>query len=198
MFEQLYSEGVVLVESKPNWVNDGFCGEEAIAYIEPLMKFFVIETPVTNLSARSISIETYGWEEPWKKPVWLNRQVKDLSSNSKLYYSSDAHGGMEPALNKCGLLNFDWNRDLVEVACFYNSEKNQTLSLFKHIRNSICHGRFSVFTNGGDVWVAMEDVTNRRKNDPIRDCSRLTARLLLKHSTISAWEKLIVQGNEHA
>lgn len=188
--------GVVFVDAKPTWVHSGLPSNEIAKLVSPLLKFFVIESPVEGLSARQVPLMTYGWSAPWKKPEWLNRKLKDAASNKNFYWSCEKYGGMEEVLGRSplGQKPIDTSSP-IEVAVIYDCKKNQTLSLFYHIRNSLAHGRFCAFRHKRDIWFAFEDVqkAKKKKDDPA-DCARLTARILIKNRTLAKWIKLIKQG----
>lgn len=199
MFEtSTINNGVVFVDAKPAWVHSGIPSNQVAGLVTPLLEFFVIESPVEGLSARQVPLVTYGWSAPWKKPEWLNRKLKDAASNKEFYWSCEKQGGMEEVLGRSPLGQKPINTSSpIEAAVLYDCKKNQTLSLFYHIRNSLAHGRFCAFRHKRDTWFAFEDVGNPRKGDPV-GCKRLTARILIKNKTLKSWIKLINKGPSSA
>lgn len=190
MFSQIEANGYVLVEHAPDWVNAG--GEELLAEdFKKIYDFFVIHTPVSRLSARSILLSAYGWSEPWKKPEYLNRRIKDASNNSSLFYSAEKLEEMEDALEKAALLSNSTSSEL-EVACFYDSENNQAMSYFSHLRNSLCHGRYCVFRKNTSLWIAVEDKSNKKVRG--RRGEKLSARMLLRVDTLMRWIEIVQSG----
>lgn len=163
--------------------------------LSPLLRFFVVETPAPGLSSRSIPVSEYGWDTPWRKPQYLNKKLKAASSNKSLYWSAAAVGDMEQALRNADLFDCAGIESKpFESAVFYDAKSNQTISLFYHLRNGFAHGRFCAFKSKGDIWFAIEDVAGKRKDDPAGDIKRLTARILIKNSTLCKWMKLIKAG----
>lgn len=200
MFETVSANKVVFVESNPAWVKCGLSQKSLGPVLSPLLRFFVVETPAPGLSSRSIPVSEYGWDTPWRKPQYLNKKLKAASSNKSLYWSAAAVGDMEQALRNADLFDCAGIESKpFESAVFYDAKSNQTISLFYHLRNGFAHGRFCAFKSKGDIWFAIEDVAGKRKDDPAGDIKRLTARILIKNSTlckwmICKWMKLIKAG----
>ena len=195
IFDQLDDSSVVLVDKVPCWIDEGLPYEKAKRYVTPLLHFFVVQTPVTSLSALSIPLKKRGWDKPWKKPQKLNRKLKGISPQLFLYWSAPSQKQMSSCISRSSLANINIQQDkLIEQAAFYDSQSNQTMSLFYHLRNALAHGRFIVFKRGGDIWLALEDVCKSRKGDSINNAQRLTARILVRHSTLHKWMQLIEKG----
>ena len=195
MFETVKCAGIVFVESDAKWVNEGICLEETMRLLSPLFKFYVLECPVSGLSSKRKALESYGWTQPWKNPQYLNRALKDASSNSSLYWCADKISDMEQRLNSSGLgCEGAAMAQPKEIAVFYDCKRNQTLSLFYHLRNSIAHGRFAVVRVKREIWFVFEDVQGAKPKDKMPGSSKLTARIILKNSTLLKWVKLIKAG----
>lgn len=195
MFEYISANEVVFVEANPAWVKNGMACKSLGPILSPLLRFFVVETPAPGLSNRSVSVSEYGWDAPWRKPQYLNKKLKAASSNKSLYWSAAAVGDMEQALRNADLFDCAGIESKpFESAVFYDAKSNQTISLFYHLRNGFAHGRFCAFKSKGDIWFAIEDVAGKRKDDPAGDIKRLTARILIKNSTLCKWMKLIKAG----
>lgn len=195
MFEYISANEVVFVEANPAWVKNGMTCKSLGPILSPLLRFFVVETPAPGLSNRSVSVSEYGWDAPWRKPQYLNKKLKAASSNKSLYWSAAAVGDMEQALRNADLFDCAGIESKpFESAVFYDAKSNQTISLFYHLRNGFARGRFCAFKSKGDIWFAIEDVAGKRKDDPAGDIKRLTARILIKNSTLCKWMKLIKAG----
>lgn len=194
MFSNFSINGTILVEANPDWVTGGFTSTQYVEKYKELVPFYVLNCIVPGMSSMRISVSSYGWDKPWAKPQYLNKKIKHASSNPSLYWSASKYEAMEEAVRKGGLLHFDPKKNpLLESACFYDSKRNQTLSLFSHIRNSLCHGRFAIFEESQCLWIAMEDVAKKRNSDP-GNTKRLSARILLKYSTLLEWRRIIQEG----
>ena len=173
------------VTKSAGWINGEIPQSDEITR---LIKFFVLNSPVEELSARIISLSDYGWHEPWKKPFWLNKQLKASASNHDILYATDALGKMDEALNKADLLSFP-PTDLQERICFYDCKKNQFMSVFYHIRNGFAHGRFNIV--GGTI--VMEDVSTHRKGMSSGTVP-VSARIIIKTETLLSWIEVIENG----
>lgn len=190
-FTHLDTAGYVLVEHNPPWIETGREAFTDYEKILPLLDFYVFENPCSSLTSRSRSVESYGWDGPWRKPAYLNRRFKDCSGSRHLFFSSSTLNGMEDSIVKAGL--FDEVAPVGERACFYDNMRNQTLSCLYHLRNSFCHGRFAFLKDGeGAAWVALEDVSG----SGIKGCEgkKLSARMILRLETLEAWRRLVVSG----
>lgn len=180
----------MLVEHAPHWVNEDKVELDAEDF-KKIYDFFVIHTPVVRLSSRSIPLSEYGWSKPWKKPEYLNRDIKDASNNPSLFYAVQKLDDIEGALNKASTY-FDSTYPELEVACFYNNESNQVMSCFCHLRNSLCHGRYRIFRSGEDLWIAVEDKAKTKVKG--RQGEKLSARMLLRLSTLMKWIEIVRRG----
>ncbi len=176
------------VDVECNWLNALEQNIYEDIRFQKIVRFFVINTPVLGLSARTIDLKTYGWTKPWNKKYYLNRQLKELSTNPQLMFSTKNYEDMEITLEKAGLLN-DFPSNLsTEVIVIYNNKNNQFISTFSHIRNSLAHGRFNINCDSED-WIFVFEDGIRRKNR-----FKLSARIVLKLDTLLAWVKLIEGG----
>lgn len=194
MFSQIESEGFVLVEHKPNWVNESDYALIA-PYAEKLYRFYVLENPVDRLSAHCVGLAERGWESPWKYPEHLNRKIKDASNSAHLFFSAARLEDVEDALKRAGLLEAHEIPEY-ETACFFNSERNQVMSCFCHIRNSFCHGRFKAFARNGEPWLALEDKSTQGVKG--KDGKKLSARMVLRLSTLLQWIDIVEGGPERS
>lgn len=197
MFENRIIDGKVIVPKYPKWIHSGLSIQSASRYYNTLTRFYILETPIKSLSSSSVPLASYGWSKPWGKPEYLNRRLKDTMSFSNALYSAKTQNDMEAALSKAGLLNPVDEKHPKERIVIYNCQKNQFMSTFYHIRNALCHGRFCFFKAQKTIWIALEDVSNEREVDG-ETIVTLNARMMLKHSTLSRWQKLIKKGPTNA
>ena len=119
----------------------------------------------------------------------------DIVRDGDFLWSARAYDEMEEALRKADMLDewADWSAPR-ERAVLYNCKNNQMLSLLYHVRNSLCHGRFTFFKRNRAVWIALEDVAKSGKGSPAGAWKQLSARMILRHSTLLSWQKLILAG----
>lgn len=161
---------------------------------QKIMRFFVIDSPVNGLSIRKKDLNSYGWSKPWNKEFYLNKQLKELSTNEKLIFSAHTYADMEEALTKAEVIKNFPNDTSIEKIVIYNNKNNQFISTFYHIRNSIAHGRFNViFNKTSEDWIFIfEDGMKNPKNGKFK----VSARMILKCSTLLSWIELIKGGEK--
>lgn len=180
------------VDKNPNWLNwiapEKFNDKDLFK----IVVFFVFHSPCNGLSARQISLSDYGWKTPWKKPYSLKKRLKESASNYNLLYSAQKYDGMETALKKADLLD-GFPKDITrERVCFYNGQRNQFMSVFYHLRNAFAHCRLNLVDIDGECYFVMEDVLPNKNGDKVK----LSARMILKKSTLLKWIDLIKDGGE--
>lgn len=157
-----------------------------------IVTFFVFHCPCKNVSAMGKSLAEYGWNAPWKKPFHLNKQLKQASTSQKSLFSISDYKKTEEALEECGMKDdFPKNIDSEKVF-FYDSEKNQFMSVFRHIRNSFSHGRLNMIDFDGDCIFIFEDVTSKQNKAGVK----LSARMILRKSTLLKWIEIIEGGEK--
>ena len=167
---------------------------------QKIINFFVVHSFVEDTSSRGKSIDKdYHWNNPWKKPYHLRRQLINLSSNKSLLYSASVYDHksnskaetLEEALIKADLIVFP--RYDKEVACIYNSKEKQILSLFTHIRNSFAHCRFNIIDNEHGRVYCFEDGITVNKSMHL---FKVSSRIVLFESTLLKWIDLIESGEK--
>jgi len=136
----------VYVDEHPQWLNWIAPEKFKDAELYKIVTFYVFQSPCQDLSARCKTLYEYGWSNPWSKPYYLNRQLKQRATNFELFYSASTHDGMDQALQRAHLdvfppIDEDGNFDSTERLCFYDCKNNQSMSVFYHIRNMLAHCR---------------------------------------------------------
>ena len=155
--------------------------------------FYVFHSPCEELSAMSKTLDKYNWCMPWKKPYYLNKQLVQAASNDQLLFSAKDYASMSDALEKAELKD-DFPANLSkERICIYNNQHNQFLSVFYHIRNAFAHGRMNMFNVDGECVFVLEDIAPKEKGKPLR---RVSARMILKKSTLIKWIDIIEGGEK--
>lgn len=153
-----------------------------------IIVFFVFHSPCRTLSYMNRTLAEYGWHEPWKKPYQLRKQLIQVSTNCELLFSAETYDTMDEELKKGNLYDGFPNNLHTERICVYNTMKNQFLSVFYHIRNSFAHGRLNMVDVDGECVFILEDVV---KGD---GRLKLSARMIIKKSTLLNWINLIEGG----
>ena len=182
----------VIVDKKPAWVQQLNLKNMTDKNFVKILYFFLFHTPCINLSAQGKSLYDYGWKSPWKKPYYLNRQLKEVTSNQKLIFSAKSYDLMEDVLEKAELKDVFPPEIPKEKICIYNNEDNQIMSSFYHIRNSLAHGRFAIIKYKKDIIYFFEDVQANKKNNTCK----VSARIVMKQQTLLKWIEIIEKGEK--
>lgn len=177
------------VDESPSWMIETPIEEYDADFVK-ILDFFQFHAPVPGQSARCKTIQEYGWETPWKTPFWLNRQLKRAASNYDLLFTAESQGKMDENLEKADLRDSFPSELTRERICVVNNKKNQFMSVLYHIRDSFAHGRFYIATIGDERIFVMEDVS------PGGVQRSVTARMIIKKTTLLAWISLIENGEK--
>lgn len=157
-----------------------------------IVTFFVFHSPCKGLSSMSRTLEEYGWKSPWKKPFYLNKQLKEMSDNYIILSSARKYDDMHQAAKKAKL-DGNFTDDLkTERICVNDNEKNQFMSVFYHIRNAFAHGRLNMINVEGECIFIMEDICPEKNTDKVK----LSARIVIKKKTLLSWISLIEAGEQ--
>ena len=149
-----------------------------------ILLFFVINTPCADVSYRSKDLEQYGWDKNvWKKSHLKNRLLKVTElERGRTFIVADKIDEMKKICEIAGTKNNFyqyWNNEKIVI---YNSRKNEFLSVFHHIRNSLAHGRFEIYEDKlGSITYVMEDGVRTKNKFEVR------ARMILKKQTLINW-----------
>ena len=192
--------GCVFVEDTPAWVEwivpEKFNNWELFR----IVVFFVFHSPCVGTSSTSgcpsamgKPITEYGWSEKWgnyRTKGTLNNTLRNACSNFAFLFSATGNNDMLQACQKADLcIGFPHALDIERVAISI-SDKNQFLSLFRHIRNAFSHGRINMHEMAdGDLMFIFEDI-GRKKPEGIP----VSARMLLRKSTLLKWIDIIEAG----
>lgn len=152
--------------------------------------FFVFHSPCSNLSSMGKTLDEYGWSAPWKKPYYLNKQLRQASLYELVVYSAKGYNEMDVALEKADLKETfpsDFSRERI---CIYDNQGNQFLSVFYHIRNAFAHCRLNMVDVDGDCVFIFEDVQPKKNSNQLK----VSARMILRKSTLLKWIDLIENG----
>ena len=181
---------VVYAEKNPHWMRWIAPAEYNDPELFRIITFFVFHSLCDGLSSMGRTLNEYGWSAPWKKPFYLNKQLKKASSNHCLLYSSSSYDGMEEALEKGDLLDGFPSNVQKERVCIYDCQKNQFLSVFYHLRNAIAHGRIDIVNVNGECTYIFEDIAPKRNTGQLK----VSARMNLRKNTLLKWIEIIEHG----
>ena len=136
------------------------------------------------------TLDEYGWSAPWRKPYYLNKQLRQASLYELVVYSAKGYNEMDVALEKADLKETfpsDFSRERI---CIYDNQGNQFLSVFYHIRNAFAHCRLNMVDVDGDCVFIFEDVQPKKNSNQLK----VSARMILRKSTLLKWIDLIENG----
>lgn len=181
---------VITTDRNPAWINwippDDFDDKDLFR----IVIFFVFHSPCAHLSFMGKTLSEYGWGTPWKKPYYLNKQLRQAASNYDLLFSAKNYDEMDAALEKAnlkGAFPSDFSRERI---CICNNQENQFLSVFYHIRNAFAHGRLNMVDVDGECIFILEDVRPNKNSNQLK----VSARMILRKSTLLKWIDLIENG----
>lgn len=176
--------GIIIGDKNPTWIDKSKNIESKFQNQDfaKIINFFLLQTPVTELSVRSKSVDSFGWGNTYE----LKKKMRIIGTNKINFEFADRLNEMQGYLTECNLIDdFSKISDYTERGCFY-IVKNQLNSIFYHIRNSLAHGRFNIIEQNNDWIFIMEDINLHKK---------VSARMILRKSTLLDWIAIIKQGN---
>lgn len=183
----------------PGWIGKYPKGYADKAEFCKIIQFYVLRTPCTGVSYQGVEISKYGWN---KKTVWQNDNVlKNTLMNiadmrrGKNFILSKKIESIVQDLNKADLNSKFQERRENQKFVFYKDYKypNEFMSLFYHIRNSLAHGRFSIYLSkmGETMYVLESGNKSANKRDTVLN---IRARIIVKESTLLKWISIIEKG----
>ena len=179
------------VSDHPDWIDVKSFNRNELEVLKEILPFYVINTLQENYSYRGIPITNYGWPDN----IWNTGDLKEQLfhvANLSMGYNLFVAERLEDMSDICSQAHLDSNfyqyRDQERIAIYVNSKSNLVLSIFKHIRNSLAHGRFVMYPIGDDTMFVMESVDNSRQGLVLK------ARMVLRASTLIRWMEIIKKG----
>lgn len=152
-----------------------------------LMDFYVIKNPSIDSKSNPVTAMYFDIKEKWGKDCWslkegsLKRRLMGTIEGYKhrVYHKGNAND-MKEIIEIQNLS--DINRlPSHNVFCFVDSCYNIFNSIFRHIRNSLAHGRFILYEVDNTEYLFFEDVNHEK----------VTARMVVKIETLLQWISII-------
>lgn len=177
----------------PGWIKSIISNEYNDIELQRIVLFYVIHTPCSNISYSSKTFKSYGWKKDvWQKGV-LKRNLFNVAGleNGKTFYSVTKTEDIKGMFKTAKLSSkFYKNRDIERIAIYQPSGYNNFTGILYHIRNSLAHGRFTIYPakkpdNPDEIYFVMEDGVKKGDKFYVR------ARLVLKRSTLLEWIYII-------
>lgn len=179
---------IEFAEHPPFWVKESdlaFINENQD--IKDVIKFFVVNSPCPNVSARGIDLTQYGWKEknPSKGSYLYNRLLAaaGLMENETLFVHGKADKTKELFLEAKMSENFCCEVSTNRIAIINGG--NLIITIFRAIRNCLAHCRFTITAQDGVFLLAMENGV------ATKDRLKVKARIVLKLSTMMEWVRII-------
>ena len=180
---------------QPDWIQKRDFNRKELETLKEILPFYIVNTLLESYSYRSIPVTEYGWPEN----IWNSGDLKEqlfYVANLTMNHNLFAVDHLEDMSEKCKQAHLDDQfyqyRDQERIVVYVNSRTNLVLSIFKHIRNSLAHGRFVMYPMGEDYMFVMESVDNSRGGLVVK------ARMVLRASTLMKWMEIIRKGPEES
>ena len=181
------------VNDSPSWLNTKQLTKKELEVLKEILPFYVINTLQEDISYRGIKVTEYGWPDN----IWNTGDLKEklfYVANLTLNYNLFMVERLDNMSDICHIAHLDndfaLNLNQERIAVYVNSKANLVLSIFKHIRNSLAHGRFMMYSSGDDTIFVMESVDHSKKELVVK------ARMVLRASTLLKWMEIIRKGPE--
>ncbi len=182
---------VLRVSDQTSWINIKDFNKKELEVLKEILPFYIINTLHESYSYRSIPITAYGWpENVWNTGV-LKEQLfyaANLTLGHNLLVVERLDDMSEVCLQAHMGDDFYQYRDQERIVIYVNSRSNTVLSIFKHIRNALAHGRFVMYPFGDDFMLALESVDNHQRGIVVK------ARMVIRASTLISWKNIITNG----
>lgn len=182
---------VEFAEHPPLWVKESdlaFINENQD--VKDVIRFFVVNSPCPNVSARGIDLTQYNWEDknPPKDGYLYNKllSVAGLVENKTLFVHKKADKTKELFAQANMSENF-WHEITSNRIAIINSG-NLIQTIFRMIRNCFAHCRFTIIHQENDYLVAMENGVAAKENFNVK------GRIVLKLSTMIEWIRIVKEG----
>lgn len=168
---------------KPQWIDMNFPSDEELKNSKDIIRFYLINSPCKNSSARGTNIDIWG-----KLDIVLNNKLKsELNLVKNVNYDhAKSKTGMKELFEKYDLKN-DFTNNEEDKVIFLN-EDSIFNSIFKHIRNAIAHSRWQV---KNDIYY-FEDGNFETFSGKEIFC--VTARIVLSKKSLLKWRDIINEG----
>ena len=179
------------VNERPEWIQVKDFNKKELEALKEILPFYVVNTLHESYSYRSIPVTEYGWPDNIWNTGALKEQlfyVANLTVEHNLFVVERLEDMSNVCLNAHMGNDFYQYRDQERIVVYVNSKTNLVLSIFKHIRNALAHGRFVMYPVGEDFMFVLESVDNSRQGLVVK------ARMVLRASTLIKWMNIVKSG----
>lgn len=181
------ADDYIFADNHPNWLNTPSPFDELDEVWKELIVFYVFHVPVSDVSARAKSLESYGWgtqSETGDYKKLKNRLVKYGNMTDNKFECKDGWAELKASYIKNNLMEFPQSIECERVS-YRKTKSGVNDSLLSHIRNSFAHGRLAFYSKNGKTYIAMEDIDDKK---------HISARLILSKETLRRWKSIIELG----
>lgn len=181
------ADDYVFADEHPAWLNTPSPFDTLDEVWKELIVFYVFHVPVSDMSARAKTLESYGWgtrSETGDFKKLKNRLVKYGNMTDETFECKDGWSDLKESYINNNLMDFPQDIKCERVS-YRKSKSGVNDSLLSHIRNSFAHGRLAFYAQDGKTYVAMEDIDNRK---------HISARLMVSKGTLLRWKAIIELG----
>lgn len=151
-----------------------------------LINFFIVQNPSLDKSREPITAQYFDIKKYWGNNCWqrgdtLKTKLIDTVPNYQhIVRNVETSGDMKRSLDKLKLDKFEGLR-IVNKICIVDSCFNIFLSIFRHIRNGLAHGRFIFYQFEGSCFLFLEDINKKH----------VTARMIIDVFILLQWIDII-------
>lgn len=180
---KLEKEKYEISDFKPQWIDANFPKDDEYLAVKDIIKFYLFNCPCERLSSRGADITRWG-----KPSIVLLEKIKtELKLKKGVNYD---YGNSKPAMH---LLfdKYNLETDFTNVKSdmlVFENDGNVFDKIFRHIRNSIAHGRWQVI----DSYYYFEDGSDETFDGEVTFC--VTARIVLSYDSLIKMRDIILEG----
>ncbi len=174
----------------PTWLDTIVPPEYEDDALYEIILFFVIHSPCSGQSSKSITLTDRGWKpKPWYSPKYLKDKLDKaiFGEEPRLLKMVDSKPKILPEIASLDLDdNFYNHRDKQRMLYSKISIKgceSEYMSLFYHIRNALAHGRIAMYPyKENDITFVMED--GKKIGSDAEDKFEVSARIVINKSSL--------------
>lgn len=177
----------LIAEDSPLWLSTPSPFDALDNEWYQIIIFYVFHVPVAGVSARAKPLDSYGWGAKSGNADFKQlkkRLIKYSNITEESFRCEDGWANLKQAFQENDLFVFPTDITRERVA-YRKAKSGESDSLLSHIRNSFAHGRLSFYASGEDVYIAMEDIDNKK---------HISARMILNKQTLLRWKTIIEAG----
>jgi hypothetical protein len=181
------AEDYILAESRPEWLDTPSPFDDLDEEWKQLIIFYVFHVPVVDMSARAKPLESYGWGTKSKNDDFkqLKRKlIKYGNMSNDSFLCEEGWAKLKASILNNGLDPFP-NAITKERVTYRKAKTGEVDSLLSHIRNSFAHGRLAFYLNDNEIYIAMEDIDDKK---------HVSARMIISKCTLLRWKTIIEAG----